>query len=183
VFANMPDKGGLDVFAWNLWPKPADRTRTATITAADDHVIVAWPGNDAIGPRAWSIPAHSPAADPPEPTPLPTAKDDLPPCAKGATGPRAALPWVAGSRTPIVVHAGTRTLYHATENVIARGTCAVAIEAGPPNSPRQIETTLVGSDLRGFAFFPSRHTESVVPITCAPSSAALPVNYATARGM
>jgi hypothetical protein len=183
VFANMSDRGVLDVLAWNLWPRSLDRTRPATISSSADRIVVAWPGNEAIAAHTWALAVRDPLGEPPEPLPLPTAKDDLPPCSKSATGPRASLPWVAGSRTPVIVHAGLRTLFHATENVIVRGNCAAGIEAGPPSMPRATELTFVGSDLHGFAFTPSRHAETVVPIACAPSAAPLPKAYATARGM
>jgi len=178
-FALLSDKNEVKTFTWALWPRlPRGRTEVSTF---GDQIVLTWPGTDEIAPRHFALALKDAGPEPPEPTAIPVAKG-LPACDTKAAGARVELPFTHGSRTPIVVKHGTRTLYHATNITVTRaGKCASTLLAGAPGGLGSEWTVLDADGTRGFLFVRSK-AHGVVPLTCSKSAAALPATFVTARG-
>lgn len=181
AFALLSDKSEVKTFTWGLWPRIA-RGRTE-LGFSSEQVVLTWPGSSEIAPRHFALAINNAGPEPPEPTTIPLAKN-LTVCDAKATGSRVELPWTNGSRTPIVIKHGTRTLFHATNTTIVRSgktPCASALGAGVPGSAGTEWTVLDADGARGFLFSRTK-THAVVPLTCARSTGPLPTTFNSARG-
>jgi hypothetical protein len=179
-FVILNEKNEAKTFTWGLWPRIA---RGRSEVSYGDQVLVTWPGSETIAPRHFALSLKSPTAEPPEPTLIPVARD-LPLCDASATGARIELPWTTGSRTPLVIKHGKRTIFHATNSTAVRNgktPCASSTLAGPLGGTGNEWTVLDLGGTRGFLIARDK-THALVPLTCAPKDTPLSSPFTSVRG-
>ena len=186
---------------WGAWPRAEGSVdvvptlSTASIGAAPFE-LVAFPGSAHVPAATWAISLASPASGPTEVISLATQRDlgDPPRACDAASSslPRVVLPFVTGSRHPVMIKDDARALSLATWDVVARTSkvgpaCASSWLVSRPSSIGG-DLAAIGSDeLEHATLFTEKtdatgRTMTARAMSCAPSNEPLPSAYSGAKG-